>query len=120
MKKPGDPIDRVVEGTDQATQEFTAELWNAKADPVEPMASTLRLEEVLKRLHDSEINVGLQSFFDDGLRVWIGDPLNGVDAAAKIRTADVAWSTEGSIARWLHEAAVSLFPDSDYAKRWRR
>ena len=44
MKKPGDPIDRVVEGTDQATQEFTAELWNAKADQIEPMASTLRLE----------------------------------------------------------------------------
>jgi len=61
VKKPGDPIDRVAEGTDQATQEFTAELWNAKADQVEPMASTLRLEEVLKRLHDSEINAGLQS-----------------------------------------------------------
>src|SRR6185437_8492376 len=90
VKKTGDPIDRVAEGTDQATQEFTAELWNAKADPVEPMASTLRLEEVLKRLHDSEINAGLQSFFDDGLRVWIGDPLNGVEASAKVHSDDIA------------------------------
>jgi hypothetical protein len=32
------------------------------------MASTLRLEEVIKRLNDSLIDVGLQTFFAAGLR----------------------------------------------------
>ena len=118
-EKDGDlPI--VLPGTDEATREFAAALWSTSADKVEPMASALRLEEVLKRLHDSEINAGLQTFFADGLRAWIGDPLNGIEASAKVHSDDIAWRTEGSIARWLHEAALSLYPTSDYARHFRR
>jgi hypothetical protein len=35
------------------------------------------LERVLQ-LHDSEINAGVQTFFDAGMRVWIGDEMNGI------------------------------------------
>jgi hypothetical protein len=36
------------------------------------------LERVLQQLHDSEINAGVQTFFDAGMRVWIGDEMNGI------------------------------------------
>jgi hypothetical protein len=29
------------------------------------------LERVLQQLHDSEINAGVQTFYDAGVRVWI-------------------------------------------------
>jgi hypothetical protein len=35
------------------------------------------LERVLQQLHDSEINAGMQTFYDAGRRVWIGDEANG-------------------------------------------
>jgi hypothetical protein len=30
------------------------------------------LEHILQQLHDSEINAGVQTFYDAGMRVWIG------------------------------------------------
>jgi hypothetical protein len=33
------------------------------------------LEHILQQLHDSEINAGVQTFYDAGMRVWIGDEL---------------------------------------------
>ena len=38
------------------------------------------LDRVLQGLHDSEINAGVQTFFDAGMRVWIGDEVNGIQA----------------------------------------
>jgi hypothetical protein len=35
------------------------------------------LERVPQQLHDSEINAGVQTFYEAGMRVWIGDELNG-------------------------------------------
>jgi len=31
------------------------------------------LTTVIRRLYDSKINMGLQSNFDDGIDVWLGD-----------------------------------------------
>jgi hypothetical protein len=107
------------DGADEASPAFARELWSTKAEPVAPQPSALHLEEVLKRLHDSEINAGIQTFFDGGLRAWIGDPLNGRVASAAVSRDDVAWGIDGSIARWLHEAALALYPDSHYAKAHR-
>jgi hypothetical protein len=45
------------------------------------------LERVLQQLHDSEINAGLQTFFDTGMRVWIGDAINGIQAETTINRA---------------------------------
>ena len=42
------------------------------------------LERVLQQLHDSEINAGVQTFYDAGMRVWIGDEANGIQAETTI------------------------------------
>ncbi len=108
------------ESADEAIRKFVIKLWQTKSRAIAPRVSTLCLEMVLKRLHDSEINAGLQSFFDSGLRVWIGDPLNGIRTSSAVGMDDEAWGAEGSIARWLHETALSLYPESHYACAFRR
>ena len=79
---------------------------------------TLSLERVLRDLHDSQINAGLQTFYDDGMQVWISDQMNSRKAETSISRKGVpgTWPEEGLAARWLHETALSMFPDSAYAK----
>ena len=78
----------------------------------------LSLERVLRELHDSQINAGLQTVYDDGMQVWISDQMNSRRAETSISRQGVpgAWPEEGLAARWLHETALSMFPDSAYAK----
>jgi hypothetical protein len=79
----------------------------------------LALEQILQQLHDSEINAGVQTFFDAGMRVWIGDEMNGIQAETVInrtRAARLKWPEGLSAASWLHETASRLFPESPYAK----
>jgi hypothetical protein len=54
--------------------------------PLPEEAPKLSLEKVIQALHDCEINVGLnlQSFYDCGLNVCIGDELNGLEAKASL------------------------------------
>jgi hypothetical protein len=76
------------------------------------------LERVLQQLHDSEINAGVQTFYYDGMRVWIGDELSGTRAETTIdRTAAIPrkWPEGTTAASWLHETALRLYPDSKYA-----
>ena len=57
------------------------------------------LEHILRRLHDSEINAGVQTFYDAGMRVWMGDEMNGIQAETVInRTA----ATPVKLARRAH------------------
>jgi hypothetical protein len=61
------------------------------------------LEQVLQQLQDSEINAGVQTFYDTGMRVWIGDEANGIRTETTIdRTASFVaprkWP-EGSLQR---------------------
>jgi hypothetical protein len=79
------------------------------------------LEQILQQLHDSEINAGVQTFYDTGMRVWIGDESNGIYAETTInRTANFAaprkWPEGVTAVSWLHEVALRLYPDSEYAK----
>jgi hypothetical protein len=77
------------------------------------------LEHVLQQLHDSEINAGLQTIFDAGMRIWIGAEMNGLLAETTInrtRAARLKWPEGLAAARWQHEAALRLYPDSKYAK----
>jgi hypothetical protein len=77
------------------------------------------LEHILRRLHDSEINAGVQTFYDAGMRVWMGDEMNGIQAETTINRTHAArlkWPEGLSAASWLHEAALRLYPDSKYAK----
>jgi hypothetical protein len=77
------------------------------------------LERVLQQLHDSEINAGVQTFFDAGMRIWIGDEMNGIQAETVInrtRAARLKWPEGLSAANWLHETALHMYPASKYAK----
>ena len=77
------------------------------------------LEHILQQLHDSEINAGVQTFFDAGMRIWIGDEANGIQAETTINrtaAARLKWPEGHSAASWLHETALRLYPDSKYAK----
>jgi hypothetical protein len=63
---------------------------------------------VLQQLYDSEINFSISAFFDDGFKVQLGDPLNGIRAEAQVRTiaeADV----------WLTQAVLHHYPTSRFA-----
>jgi hypothetical protein len=77
------------------------------------------LESVLQQLHDSEINAGVQTFYDAGMRVWIGDEANGIQAETTINrtaAARLKWPEGFTAASWLHETALRLYPASKYAK----
>ena len=77
------------------------------------------LEHILHQLHDSEINAGVQTFYDAGMRVWIGDEINGMRAETAInrtRAARLKWPEGLTAASWLHETALRLYPNSKYAK----
>jgi hypothetical protein len=49
---------------------------------LDPDAPARNLEQAKKPLHDSDINSGSQTFCWCGLRVWLGDPLDGIKASA--------------------------------------
>jgi hypothetical protein len=44
----------------------------------------------LGQLHDSEINAGAQTFYDAGMRIWIGDEMNGIHAETTINWTPAA------------------------------
>jgi len=67
------------------------------------------LERVLRDLHDSEIDAGIQTLFNGDVRVWLGDELNVTSAETTVRRADKRWPAQEA-ALWLHEAAMRLFP----------
>jgi len=72
----------------------------------------MNLSDVLSRLYASEINCGMQSFWDAGWDVWIGDEANGKRAIARSLNVD-------EIPEWLHSAALEHFPQSAYAREER-
>lgn len=83
---------------------------------VTPLAD---LERVLQTLHDSEINAGVQTFFDAGMRVWIGDEVNGIQAETvftRMGSTERRWPEGLTAASWLYETALRLYPYSKYAK----
>ena len=77
------------------------------------------LDRVLQALHDSEINAGVQTFFDAGMRVWIGDEVNGIQAETvftRMGSTERTWPEGLTAASWLYETALRLYPYSKYAK----
>ena len=71
----------------------------------------MNLLEVMAALYDSEINCGVASFWDAGFDVWLGDDTNGKKAIRSFYPDDL-----GKAAKWLHEAALEHYPESEYAK----
>lgn len=63
------------------------------------------LEAVLAELYAREINCGIQTFFDSGIRAWIGDELNGQAASKTFAVGQV-----DEAAAWLLEEANRRYP----------
>ena len=60
---------------------------------------------IMQRLYDSEINVSITSFWDDGFYVRLGDEMNGFIAEGECAT----WA---AVERWLDEQVRILYPTS--------
>lgn len=63
---------------------------------------------ILQRLHDSEINASIASFFDGAWTVKLGDEMNG------FRAEEVVASETAGLS-WLDDKARELYPLSAYA-----
>lgn len=71
------------------------------------------LGTIIRELHDSEINGGVTWFYDGCWDMTLGDPLNGIVAKShELTIADAA--------EWLRATAVARYPDSVFARKWRR
>lgn len=68
------------------------------------------LFQVIDGLYDSEINCGLQTFWDGGITAWLGDEMNGRQSEQTFCRENMA-----DAAAWLHLEALRLYPGSDYA-----
>lgn len=73
------------------------------------------LAAVMSTLYRSEINCGMESFWDAGFDAWIGDDMNGRKAERTFDRREF-----GDIAGWLHSEALRLYPESAYAKTCKR
>lgn len=69
----------------------------------------MKLNDVLDDLYGSEINCGIQSFWDGHWAAWLGDDMNG-------RVVEETNLKFEEIAPWLDEQARKHFPNSTYAK----
>lgn len=74
----------------------------------------MNLEETIKALYESEINCGLQSFWDGGFEVWLGDEHNGIMACQNFAASELDRAGD-----WLGDKAREIYPDSLYASRRR-
>jgi hypothetical protein len=67
---------------------------------------------VMRQLYASKINAGVQSFYDHGFEVWLGDGYNGKRAINMFPADELEVA-----AQWLHEAACQNYPESEYARK---
>ena len=62
----------------------------------------------LQKIYDSEINVSISWFWDDGITVMLVDEMNGFEAEENVRVVS-------EIVPWLQEAIAHFYPTSSYA-----
>jgi hypothetical protein len=74
---------------------------------------TDELASFIGDLHDSEINGEISWFYDGVWGAKIGDRLNGY-------TAEGTFNSFPQAMRWLRDKALELYPDSEFAKDYRR
>jgi hypothetical protein len=68
------------------------------------------IDKYLRLLYDSEINVGIESYWDGGWTARLGDETNGYISV------EYHLETLGSAVTWLCQEAYKRFPDSVFAK----
>ena len=69
-----------------------------------------RLMATVRALYRSEINCAVSTFWDGGMRVRLGDEVNGWAADAEFDIGD-----DREAGAWLREQAVAHFPNSGFA-----
>lgn len=70
------------------------------------------MKHILQRMYDSEINVGMESDWDAGFRWWCGWTRN--------LEREEGWAdTFEAAVEAVRQAAIRLYPDSDFAKEER-
>ncbi len=67
---------------------------------------------VFQDLYHSEINFRVDTFWDAGFDIELGDAMNGIKAQANV----ARW---GQVEPWLIAAAIEHFPDSLFARMYR-
>jgi hypothetical protein len=91
---------------------------NNKTTVEQPSSATawLDLETVIRQLHASDLRADVQAS-DAGIQVWISDRLHRVHEERLFDRSRAALWREDSVALWLHQAALRLFPDNVYARK---
>jgi hypothetical protein len=64
-------------------------------------------------LYDSRINVSVSRLWEDGIHVRIGNPMRGYRSETQVQTLAEA-------AEWLREEALRHFPNTSFARQYRR
>lgn len=67
------------------------------------------MSAILQDLYDSEINAAVETFWDLGFKVRIGDRMNGYLAESTLQD----WA---SVEAWLRATALALYPESQFAR----
>jgi hypothetical protein len=83
-------------------------IW--QTDKTDEDAMTVPLEQVLAELYRREINVAIDSLWDAGIRVRLGDDQNGFDAERVFDRDEI-----GEIAGWLLAEAARVYPEAGLA-----
>jgi hypothetical protein len=65
----------------------------------------MTLDDAITTLYVREINCGVETFWDGGMTVWIGDRING----HKVETT-FSRQRMGEAAQWLLDEAARLYP----------
>jgi hypothetical protein len=72
----------------------------------------MELGAIIDALYESEINCSVETFWDGGLTVKLGDDVNGFVAETECKTSFEA-------AQFLDRSAREHFPTSSYAQKHR-
>jgi hypothetical protein len=69
------------------------------------------MSKILQDLYDSEINFSIDTFWDAGFEVKLGDVTNGFKAETTVYTITEA-------VEWLRATAVETYPESVFAQTY--
>ena len=65
----------------------------------------------LQDLYDSEINYSIETFWDGGFTVKLGDEMNGFVSSG-------SFDTFNECVYWLADESIKMFPNSTFAKNY--
>src|SRR5262249_61256973 len=89
----------------------TSDIWTAPETTRHHRPSDLG--RLIADLYDSGINVSISWLWDDGIHLRIGNPMRGYRSEAQVQTLAEA-------ADWLRGEALRHFPDTRFARQYRR